>query len=292
MGIAAIKALSLKNKLHVLKYSIGSRLINSVPKGVKQSYEFLRWLEGQSISFKKQEGSIQFNYPIGDKAYSFAIDENSSDSDVFKQIILEGEYDYLKHLIVGHGIEVNTIVDGGANVGYTSIYLSHFFNTACIIALEPNSGTFARLTRNLELNQLKNIVCWQKGLWNKNTYLKADHTFRDQQAWSFRLEETENESEKLFEAVSIEHILSSTNWATIDLLKIDIEGGEKEVFKPDTDIDWLNQVKVIAIEIHDEFDCRGHIEQVLKDCHFELLHSGELTIGVNKVLTGIETVAK
>ena len=292
MGMAAIKVLKLKNKLRVLKYSLGSRLVNSVPKGVKQSYEFLRWLEEKSIPFEKKDGSIQFKYTIENTKFSFLIDENSSDSDVFKQIILEKEYDYLTNLIKKNNIELKTMVDGGSNVGYTSIYLSNFFPKASIIAMEPNADTFERLSRNLKSNNLDNVTCWQKGLWNKNTYLKADHSFRDQQAWSFRLEETQNEEEKLFEAVSIDHILNSSNWETIDLLKIDIEGGEKELFKSDENLNWLNQIKVIAIEIHDEFDCRDDIEGILKDNNFELVHSGELTIGINKTLTGIDTIKK
>lgn len=290
MGRAAIKVLSLKNKLRVLKYSLGSRLVNSVPKGLKRSYEFLRWLESQSIPFKKSDGNILFNHPVGDKQYAFSINENSSDSDVFKQIILEEEYLFLKDLIINNLIEIDTIVDGGANVGYTSIYLSNYFTKASFVALEPNRDTYERLSLNLKNNQLENIVCWQKGLWNKNTFLKPDRTFRDKLAWSFRLEETENESEKLFEAVSIEHIFSSFDWKTIDLLKIDIEGGEKDLFKQNTNINWLNKVKVIAIEIHDEFDCRNDIEQSLLAFNFELFYSGELTIGVNKTLTELETI--
>lgn len=290
MGIAALKVLSLKNKFRVLKYSVGSRLINSVPKGVKQSYEFLRWLESKSISFVKKGDCIKFDYPINDKKYSFLISENSSDSDVFKQIIIDEEYKYLTDLITKKNIQLNTIVDGGANVGYTSIYFSKLHSNASIIAMEPNTKTFDRLTRNIKNNQLENVTCLQKGLWNKDTYLKADHSFRDKQDWSFRLEETQNEAEKLFEVISIKNILTSRNWETIDLLKIDIEGGEKELFKSSENLDWLNQVKVIAIEIHDEFNCRENIERTLVKYDFELSYSGELTIGINQKITDSQII--
>lgn len=281
MGLGTFKVLSIKNKFRALKYSLGSRLINSVPKGLKQSYEFLRWLQEKGIPFDKKSGLIAFNYPILDKNYAFSIDEASSDSDVFQQIIIEQEYQFVTGLISNNNIDVKTIVDAGANVGYTAIYLSHFFKNVQLIALEPNQTTFRRLKHNVELNNLQNVTLHQTGLWNKNAYLKADKSFRDGQAWSFRLEETTNESEKLFEVISMNSLMETHQLKEIDFLKIDVEGGEKAIFNAEADLSWLKTVKVIAIEIHDEFDCREDIETILKE-QFKLFYSGELTIGIHQ----------
>ena len=87
----------------------------------------------------------------------------------------------------------------------------------------------------------------------------------------------------MFETTTIEGLINDFNIETIDFLKIDIEGGEDEVFKDFSKINWLDKVKVIALEIHDEFDCRKHIESNLEKL-FTLSHSGELTIGINKSL--------
>lgn len=279
MGVEVLKVLSIKNKFRGLKYSLGSRQINSVPKGPKHSNDFLCWLQDQGNHFEEKSGLITFNYPISDKQYTFSIDENSSDSDVFQQIILENEYEYVIDLISKYQIEVSSIVDAGANVGFTAIYLSHFLKNAHIIALEPNQRTFERLKNNIGLNQLSNITLHQKGLWNKNTYLKADNSFRDKQAWPFRLEETSDEREKLFEVISMDSLMETHQLEGVDFLKIDVEGGEKEIFSAQTDLSWLKSVKVIAIEIHDEFDCREDIETILKE-QFNLFYSGELTIGI------------
>jgi len=51
-------------------------------------------------------------------------------------------------------------------------------------------------------------------------------------------------------AYSIESIVKEMNWATIDLLKLDIEGSEKEVFEKKYET-WLPQTKMIIIEVHD-----------------------------------------
>ena len=49
-----------------------------------------------------------------------------------------------------------------------------------------------------------------------------------------------------------------------------------------SDISFLAITKCIAIEIHDEFNCREAICKILKNYGFSLFNSGELTIGVNQ----------
>lgn len=84
-------------------------------------------------------------------------------------------------------------------------------------------------------------------------------------------------------AFSIQHLIEKFKWDTIDILKMDIEGSEKEVFtNPNSDVSFLAITKCIAIEIHDEFDCRETIYEILKSYGFTLFNSGELTIGINQ----------
>ena len=66
---------------------------------------------------------------------------------------------------------------------------------------------------------------------------------------------------------------------------MDIEGSEKEVLTSmDANVEFLAKTKCVAIEIHDEFDCREAIYEILKKYNFEFFNSGELTIVVNKNL--------
>ena len=71
----------------------------------------------------------------------------------------------------------------------------------------------------------------------------------------------------------------------MDILKIDIEGSEKQIFtSPVANFNFLKSTKCIAIEIHDEFDCREEICNILTDYGFVLFNQGELTIGINQKL--------
>ncbi len=177
------------------------------------------------------------------------------------------------------------MIDAGANIGLTSMYFSAHYPNCKIIALEPVQSTFIRLKHNIVENKLNNFILLEKGLWKTTTKLSLDTNFRDKLDWSFRLTENQSASSSMIDSVSINDIIKDFNINLIDFLKIDIEGGEVEVFADNADTEWLEKVKIIAIEIHDEFDCREQIEDILKSKKFHLMYSGELTIAINNKLT-------
>lgn len=117
------------------------------------------------------------------------------------------------------------------------------------------------------------------GIWNKNANLSLNRDFRDGKEWSINL--TENVKGEI-KGYSLSGLLETYN-QPVDILKIDIEGGEKALFEDqDYSTSFLRKVKIIAIEIHDEFDCREMIYGALKKSNFIYYESGETTIGINK----------
>jgi hypothetical protein len=51
-------------------------------------------------------------------------------------------------------------------------------------------------------------------------------------------------------AICIPTIMKQQGWPVIDLLKIDIEGSEKEIFSTNYEA-WLPQVRMLLVEVHD-----------------------------------------
>jgi len=142
------------------------------------------------------------------------------------------------------------------------------------------------LSFNLESNSIQNVQKIKGGIWSKNASLKLISDFRDKSDWCFRVEETDEKTD--LEAFSIPYLIKKFDWNTIDILKIDIEGSEKQIFTdPTSDISFLAITKCIAIEIHDEFNCREAIYVILKQFNFEIFNTGELTIGVNMNLKSV-----
>ena len=120
------------------------------------------------------------------------------------------------------------------------------------------------------------------GVWNKNTPLLINRNFRDGKEWSIRLIENVEENNNTISGFCLSSIINKMP-TMIDILKIDIEGAEKELFNDETYVaSFLQKVKCIAIEIHDEFNCRNNIYQLLQKNNFFHFNSNELTIGLNK----------
>jgi len=68
-------------------------------------------------------------------------------------------------------------------------------------------------------------------------------------------------------------------------LKIDIEGAEDKIFKNDSDlIAFLPRIKLVVIEIHDEFDIRPLIMEIFAANNFSVTEDGELTYAYNNRL--------
>jgi FkbM family methyltransferase len=101
------------------------------------------------------------------------------------------------------------------------------------------------------------------GVWNKDTTLMLNRAFRDGKDWSISLEESKAGDGDI-NGYSLTKIVAKIN-GNIDILKIDIEGAEKMIFEDETATDFLNKVKCIAIEIHDELFIREKIYSVLKE---------------------------
>jgi FkbM family methyltransferase len=209
----------------------------------------------------------------------------SSDIIVFSQILEMEEYKPVVE-IFKKNFKINSdlkIIDAGSNIGLTSLYFSQHFLNSEFICIEPDDHNYDSMSINLMNKRIKQVHTIKGGLWYKNTYLNIIRDFRDQKEWSIRVDET-SETTNL-QAFSINYLIEKYNFKTIDILKIDIEGSEKEVFTNiNSDNSFLSITKCIAIEIHNEFECRDEINSILKNYGFDFFESGELTIGINKNL--------
>lgn len=211
----------------------------------------------------------------------------SSDIDVFQQIYREKDYLYVVNVYNDNFNKKKdgciNIIDAGANIGLTSLFFLENFNRANIVCVEPEIENFKILDFNLDNNSDCKIVKINGAVWSSNSKIKIINDFRDKLDWSFRVEETSDA--EAIQAYSINKLIKDNNFRVLDILKMDIEGSEKQIFtSPSSNLDFLKITKCIALEIHDEFECRKDIYKVLNDFGFKLFNQGELTIGINQNL--------
>jgi len=163
----------------------------------------------------------------------------STDLSTYKQIFNDLSYN------CELAFEPDIIVDAGANIGLASVYFANKYPNAKIISIEPEKNNFEMLKKNIA--NYKNIIPLNAALWNKNEEVCVIDINCGNDSFQIGQNDASNFSKT--DGFTIEKIMNMFNLPKIDLLKIDIEGAEKEVFETSTN--WLNSVNTIAIELHE-----------------------------------------
>jgi FkbM family methyltransferase len=169
-----------------------------------------------------------------------AMRKNTSDEKVFWQIFVEKELD------LDYKIEPKLIIDGGANIGASTLWFAKKFLSAQIIAIEPEEYNFKILQKNC--GSLPNVKLIKAALWNKNIDLKIKNIGLGK--WGFVVVESKPDDKKKISAITIDNILTDSGHEEISILKLDVEGSEKELFESGFE-SWLGKVKVLIIELHE-----------------------------------------
>ena len=117
------------------------------------------------------------------------------------------------------------IIDAGANVGLSAVFFANKYPAAKIIALEPEVSNFAVLKRNAA--PYPQIDCRQVALWKEETTLQLNDPGDGNHA--FQTAEQKNGAPGV-RAVTVATLLREAKAAGPVILKIDIEGAEREVF--------------------------------------------------------------
>lgn len=191
------------------------------------------------FSVRRSKSKDLLSFKIPGLKENILLRRKSSDFYVFEEIFIEERYH------ISPNCEVKYIVDVGANIGLAALYFTKLFPNSKIICIEPESSNFELLVRNTA--NYPNIIRYKAGLWNKKCFLKIINV--EDANWAFIVEETPAKEGNLF-AIAMEDILLENPTESIDLIKVDIEGSEKEVFEKN--IEWLKKTKNLIIELHED----------------------------------------
>lgn len=162
---------------------------------------------------------------------------NRADMETLNEVILRKAYDIDTNFLP------KTIIDGGANIGLTSIFFASKYPSANIIAIEPAGNNYQLLQQNTK--PYKNISCLQAAIWHANTRLQLNDTGRGDNSFTV----SANTNTGTVDAITIKDIMQANQFDCIDILKLDIEGAESHVFNDNFEY-WLPKTKVLIIELH------------------------------------------
>jgi FkbM family methyltransferase len=144
----------------------------------------------------------------------------------------------------GEGPQIRKIVDGGANIGAeTARFLLHH-PQAQVAAIEAAGRNFGWLSRSFEGNP--RVRLFQAALWPEEVELRVRQYGQDMQ--EFRVES--GEEGEAVPAITIPQVMDRMGWEEIDILKLDIEGAEYELFTKGAE-EWVGKVKALVFEVPD-----------------------------------------
>jgi FkbM family methyltransferase len=205
----------------------------------------------------------------------------TSDKFCFEQIFLERCYDLI------FPKDARLIIDAGANVGYASIFFANNYPQASILALEPEPSNFEALVTNARpYPQIKTI---RAALWDKAETVVVDNSDESWAAFVTKPDSLprEPDSAMIVQGTTIGELLRISGEDKIDILKLDVEGAEKEIFAA-ADCSWIGKTRVLIVELHDRMlpGCSQALEKALRGYSFRRTMQGE-----NVILTNCEAGA-
>ena len=126
-------------------------------------------------------------------------------------------------------------IDIGGWIGPTTIYLSKIFKE--VITIEADNIAFKSLSNNVKDNFCDNVTLYNKAFYNSktNNVLFGVNSFNCQSTFGSSTSQTKTQSDNntdyLIETINIFDIIKEVDPNNIGLIKIDIEGGDEDVFE-------------------------------------------------------------
>ncbi|WP_353052561.1 FkbM family methyltransferase [Bacillus thuringiensis] len=222
-------------------------------------YWMFRYFLGKVFNPLNSNQIIKLTLRINGKRTKIAIRKNQSDLFTLKEIFLKSIYSFPLDKVRNN---IKTVIDLGANAGFTSVYFQMCFEDARIICVEP-------IRENVELIKQNSILT--NGNWGIEEAAISDEnvgiSFYPSEWWSsgtavesivqsrrskkHRVENKMPLPERVVQGITISQLIKTYNVSTIDILKIDIEGEEIKIINGIDE--WIDKVNMIIIEIHDKY---------------------------------------
>ena len=176
----------------------------------------------------------------GNLAHPLLLRVPSTDVDAYRQIFVEEQYRF------DVSRPPRVIVDAGANIGLASVYFASRFPSARIFAIECEKSNFELLSANVR--PYPTVTAIHAALWNEDGEIDIVDPGLGQ--WGFMTAaKGPGASVSSVRSATLDSIRREHGIGQIDILKIDIEGAELEVFNACSG--WIDHVDTIVAELHD-----------------------------------------
>lgn len=225
--------------------------------------EVVKWVLGRGGKVSNEQDGILIEMcaTAGQASLQIFLRKATSDFYVFRQVFIEEEYHHLISMIQNASGELQ-IIDAGANIGTTTLWLKRNFPNARIVSVEADEENFHCLSKNIDLNQsMEGLMPMYRALWINEEELSIRSDFRDGKSHS-KTVSTEDQGVSKVRGIKASQVKSLLR-GEINIFKIDIEGAEQHLFSDELiAAEVLDNVQIVAIELHPEWvDEKKVVEQ-------------------------------
>lgn len=243
-GVPALARLARKISLYVAEMKFSARVPTSIGDKLRL---FRSTVDFHYRNWRKLpiDPNPRLRLALNLDGYNSSITLRPRDADlgIFHEVLARHAYDVPHEILPPNS--VRTIVDAGANIGLTSLYLAGRYRQATVFSVEPNPDNFALLEENAaNEDRIVPIKACLTAEPDQKVYITTAG-----RASNFKMNTAGNG--ELVRGMSIAQLCAEHEIEHIDLLKMDIEGAEIPIFK---DGSFLPKVGVIVAELHGWYD--------------------------------------
>jgi FkbM family methyltransferase len=163
---------------------------------------------------------IRLPIRVGSQVRHFTV-SNAPDMLVIKEIFAEGVYE-----IRDPPCEPRMIVDLGANIGAATAFFLERFPSARVVAVEPDPFTYRKLAANVGRDPRVTLI---HAAVTGRPSTEAD-LFASQASWDSRVVPEPTNATIRVPAGTLAQLLKPIGVERVDILKIDVEGMEHQIF--------------------------------------------------------------
>lgn len=188
-----------------------------------------------TLDLSNKETNI-YDFKIVGKVFPLTLRTFRGDIDILYEVFWRKSYSIYKQYF---DKEPEVIIDLGAHIGLTSIYFALKYPNARIWSIEVSKESYDLLTTNTL--PFPNITCINAAAYPEDGIVNFGNN-------QISYNQSISESGLPTKALSMTTLMKTYDLNEVDLMKIDIEGGEIELLGKNNS--WLDTVRSIIIELH------------------------------------------
>jgi FkbM family methyltransferase len=191
---------------------------------------------------RKSNGEVTLQTQDG---LQIAIRQNLWDAEIVREVFFEQPY--TRHLDLPRE---PVVADVGGYIGDFTLYAMKYLGARRVVVYEPTEENFSLLHRNIALNGFEGRVTAVPSAVGPSGEIVLNVESRDAGETHASSHLYADAERRRIASVSLAELLDAHELDTVDLLKVDCEGGEYEIF-PQTPDRVFDRIRNIAFEWHE-----------------------------------------